>query len=170
MHSLFHQWSTLAYKDSVSEDGSISGFGLNQNGSGIADELQALYGGYDKHVDLNGKSADDVKNLPDTTFIYDYPLQRIRELSSPGDPVIDVRNSIINLDPLFRPDANTTVLNMLYNLCNKNNFMFIPIPGYAGYLDVKSIYKPYIGNTETRIRNFFHVLFTPTPESRSMIS
>lgn len=170
MHSLFHQWSTIAYKDNISNDNSVNGFGLNQNGLGIADDLQAAYGGYDKHVDLNGKTADDVKGMEDTTFIYDYPLQRIRQSNDSEEPAIDVRNSIINLDPLFRPDANTTVLNMLYNLCNKNNFLFIPIPGYAGYLDVKNIYKPYLGEAETRIRNFFHVLFMPTPESRSMIS
>ena len=170
MHSLFHQWSTVAYSDGVLSDGSINGLGINQNGNGLADGLQALYGGHDKHIDLNGKTAEDVKNLQDTTFIYDYPLQRIREMNSPGDPVIDVRNAIINLDPLYRPDANTTVLNILYNICSKNNFLFMPIPGYAGYLDVKDVYRPYAGNAETRIRNFFHILFMPTPESRSMIS
>lgn len=170
MHSLFHQWNTLAYKDNISEEGSANGSSIPRNGEGIANDLEALYGGFDRHVDLKTKSSDDVQNLPDPTFIYDYPLQRIREMDGPSLSTIDVRNSIINLDPLYKPDANTTVLNMLYNICSKNNFLFIPIPGYAGYLNVKDVYKPYIGNSEMRIRNFFHVLFMPTPESRSMIS
>ena len=174
-HSLFHQWNTIAYKDNVSSEGTINGSSLPENGIGIANDLEDLYGGgkgtqEDRHKDLNSIDIKEVQNLPDPTFVYDYPLQRIREMNGPSLSTIDVRNSIINLDPLFKPDANTTVLNMLYNLCNKNNFLFIPIPGYAGYLNVKDVYKPYVGQAETRIRNFFHVLFMLTPESRSMIS
>ncbi len=170
MHSLFYQWNTVAYKDNISETGDVNGSSLPANGDGVANDLEAAYGGLEKHVDLKTRSSEDVQNLPDPCFIYDYPLQRIREMDGPGLSTIDVRHAIINLDPLYKPDANTTVLNMLYNLCNKNNFLFIPIPGYAGYLNVKDVFKPYIGSSEVRIRNFFHVLFMPTPESRSMIS
>ena len=44
--------------------------------------------------------------------------------------------------------------------------MFIPIPGYPGYLSVKDIYKPFTGDVEKKIGNFFHIIFSPTPESR----
>jgi len=170
MHSMFHQWSSMAYKDSISENGDFNGSSLPAYGDGIAQDLEALYGGFDRHVEIKSKSAEDVQNLPDPAFIYDYPLQRIREVSGSKLDTIDVRDALINLGPLYKPDANTTVLNMLYNLCSKNNFMFIPIPGYAGYLNIKEIFRPYQGQAETRIRNFFHILFMPTPESRSMLS
>ncbi len=170
MHSMFHQWSTIAYKDSISENGDFNGSSIPANGEGIAQDLEALYGGFDRHVEIKSRPAEDVQNLPDPAFIYDYPLQRIREVNGSTLDTIDVCDALINLDPLYKPDANTTVLNMLYNLCSKNNFMFIPIPGYAGYLNIKEIFRPYQGQSETRIRNFFHILFMPTPESRSMLS
>lgn len=170
MHSIFHQWNSVAFKDTISETGDFNGSSIGSNGNNIALELEALYGGFDRHVEIKNKTPEEVQNLPDTTFIYDYPLQRIKETNGSKLDVIDVRDAIINLDPLYKPDANTTVLNMLYNLCSKNNFLFIPIPGYAGYLNIKDVFKPYQGQAETRIRNFFHVLFMPTPESRSMLS
>lgn len=111
-----------------------------------------------------------MSNLSDTTFIYDYPLQRIKEMNGDTFVPINVKNSIVNMDSMNKPDSNTTVLNMLYNVCSKNNFMFLPIPGYAGYLDVQDVYKPYIGQAETRVRNYFHIMFLPTPESRPLLS
>jgi hypothetical protein len=170
MHSMFHQWSSLAYKDVISETGDYNGSSIPENGYGIANELEELYGGIDKHINSNGLTSEDIAGKDDCTFIYDYPLQRIREADGSKLDTIDVKQSIISLDPLNHRNSETTVLNMIYNLCSKNNFLFMPIPGYAGYLDVKNVYKPYEGESETRIRNFFHIMFIPTPESRSMMS
>ena len=169
-HTLFHQWSSMAYNDSISNTGSFNGSSLPMNGEGIANRLEQLYGGSNSHVTIGGRSAESVQDLPDTTFIYDYPLQRIKEMNGDNIIPIDVKNSIINMEPMNKPDQNTTVLNMLYSLCSKNNFMFLPIPGYAGYLDVKNVYKPYMGEAETRVRNYFHIMFMPTPESRPLLS
>jgi len=166
-HSLFHQWSSMAYKDSDKSMGSS----LTEN---LANEMEALYGGNDKHISIGGSkgtAVDNVMELPDVCFIYDFPLQRIREMQEGSEiAALDVKNSIISLDPLHKVDANTTVLNAIYNICSKNNFMFLPIPGYAGYLSVKEVYKPFNGYSEPRVSNFFHVMFMPTPESRSLIS
>lgn len=172
-HSIFHQWSSLAYSDSISNEGAYNGSSIPAYGDGIANSLERIFAGegdVGNHVSIGSMSSEEVQDLPDSTFIYDYPLQRIKETEGSGIEAIDVKNSIINIDPLYKPDANTTVLNMFYNLCSKNNFMFIPIPGYSGYLNVMDIYRPYVGNVDTRIRNYFHILFMPTPESRSLIS
>jgi hypothetical protein len=112
---------------------------------------------------LSISDPNQASSVPDGTFIYDYPMQRI---AAPEEP-IDVRDSIINLEPLYRPNANTSVLNIIQQICTKNNFLFIPIPGNPGYLNVKEIYSPSMEPANLQIKNFFHVLFTPTPESRT---
>src|SRR5690606_15824973 len=74
---------------------------------------------------INVSDQNQASSVPDGTFIYDYPLQRINK---PEEP-IDVRDAIINLEPLYKPNANTSVLNIIQQVCTKNNFLFIPIPG-----------------------------------------
>ena len=169
-HTLFHQWSSMAYTDSIASDGTYNGSSIPMNGEGIANSMEALFGREPGHVSIGNMEASAIKDMPDSTFLYDYPLQRIKEMNRDGATPIDVKHAVINIDPLYKPDDNTTVLNMFYNICNKNNFMFLPIPGYAGYLDVKDVFKPYLGQVDTRVRNYFHVLFMPTPESRALIS
>lgn len=210
MHTLFHQWQTLSYKDMKDSSGSLCGdVDENKNGDGgnngkvfdVATSLERRFGDSHKDLQINemlcfskdelegvdltaeelqsltevssgpnaGKVCLNVGNqnqsssVPDGTFIYDYPMQRI---SAPKDP-IDVRDSIINLEPLYKPNADTTVLNIIQQVCTKNNFLFVPIPGNPGYLNVKDIYTPSREPANITIRNFFHVLFTPTPESRT---
>ncbi|MEK6829594.1 MAG: M15 family metallopeptidase [Nanoarchaeota archaeon] len=132
-----------------------------------AEELQSLTqvstGPNAGKICLNISNQTQSASVPDGTFIYDYPLQRI---SAPEEP-IDVRDAIINLEPLYKPNANTSILNIIQQVCTKNNFLFIPIPGNPGYLNVKDIYSPSREPANIEIRNFFHVLFTPTPESRT---
>lgn len=77
-----------------------------------------------------------------------------------------VGNSIINIEPLYKPNANTTLLNIIQQLCTKNNFMFVPIPGNIDYTNISEIFQPST-NMNPSIGNVFHVLFTPTPESRA---
>lgn len=192
MHTLYHQWQTLAYSDKTKACGSpIEGV------SNVAEELERRFGnnhtdlmnsekvcisetafaegvdfdsadtaGYERVGDKICFSLDDqtqAASVPDGTFIYDYPLQRIHQ---PEEP-INVRDAIINLEPLYGPNGNTTVLNIIQQVCTKNNFLFIPIPGNPGYLNVKDIYSPSRELADIKVRNFFHVLFTPTPESRT---
>jgi hypothetical protein len=201
MHTLFHQWETLSYSDSIDGGGCLVGAPdehKGETGFGVAEFLEKKFG--HNHVELKADekvaiseveyaegsnvSAESLADLerdadgnilisvsdsqadahaPDGTFIYDYPMQRI---AKPQEP-IDVRDSIINLEPLYKPNANTSILNILQQVCTKNNFMFIPIPGDPGYLDVSDIYKPSLKPVSLEVRNYFHVLFTPTPESRA---
>ncbi len=211
MHTLFHQWQTLAYKDKKDANGNLCGdIDENRGGEGgkgskvfdVATVLERRFGDNHKNLQHNemicfsqeeleegvNLSAEELQSLtqvssgpnvgkiclnvadqaqsssvPDGTFIYDYPLQRINK---PDEPV-DVRDSIINLEPLYKPNGNTTVLNIIQQVCTKNNFLFIPTPGNPGYLNVKDIYSPSREHANITIRNFFHVLFTPTPESRT---
>lgn len=114
-------------------------------------------------VAINIGDTQSAQGVPNGTFVYDYPMQRI---NNPGEP-INVRDSIINLEPLYKPNANTSILNIIQQICTKNNFMFIPIPGNPGYLDVANIWSPSPKLANLQVRNFFHVLFTPTPESRT---
>jgi hypothetical protein len=176
MHTLFHQWQTLAYSDKRNSSGCIPE-NLDEDNT-LAKTLEDRFGSNHRnmldgeYIEVDGVvvpiEGDGDSEAQDGTFIYDYPLQRIRGIGSSGP--IRVRDSIINLEPLYKPNANTTVLNIIQQVCTKNNFLFIPIPGNPGYLNVKDIYSPSREPANIVIRNFFHVLFTPTPESRAKVS
>lgn len=155
MHNLYHQWNILALekkgKDArkICEQPDVDG--------SFARNLEAIYGTYGGRNNINDKG--------EVSFIYDYPLNTVR-----NDKDIKVEESIINIDPLYKPNAGTTVLNIIQNICSKNNFMFIPIAGNGNYTDLTDIYKPYPAIIqEPKIGNYFHVLFAPTPESRTQI-
>lgn len=188
MHTLYHQWQSLSYSSNKIVKGSLCGdsgeFKGGDGGSdgkvfGVAEALEKKYGG--NHTNISSGEFVKITNedgeekmlsltdrvqsngVPDGTFIYDYPLQRIR----PQAEIVQVRDSIINLDSLYNPNGNTTVLNIIQQVCTKNNFLFVPIPGNPDYLNVKSIYSVSPEPASLDVKNFFHVLFTPTPESRS---
>ncbi len=158
MHTLFHQWQSLVYSSNQSfvEE------------KGLIERLESAYGG--SHDNLKespkGKLVDkDGNGIPDGAFVYDFPLQRING-EGKGKPV-QVKNSIINLEPLYKINGETSVLNIIQQVCTKNNFLFVPIPGNATYLSVDDLYSPSQLTAGIDVKNFFHVLFTPTPESRS---
>jgi len=153
MHTLFHQWEVLSYASNKKSD--------SQKVDGLIDELEEKYGG--SHNDIT--SSEDVNGLPDGAFVYEFPLQRINGVK--GGKPIQVRNSLINLEPLYKLNGDTSVLNIIQQICTKNNFLFIPIPGNASYMNVSDLYSPSQMHASIDVRNFFHVLFTPTPESRA---
>ncbi len=159
-HVIFNQWNLLASEDLDSysfDDKKGNNFcGLSKTADGLADRLESQYTTNHKNV-----SATDDVQPENVTFRYDYPLNHMGL-----NPQIIVENSIINIDPLYSPAANTTVLNIIQQICTKNNFVFVPIPGNASYRDVSEIYTPNPQVAKTTIRNYFHVLFVPTPESR----
>ncbi len=170
-HNLCNQWQSLVTRQSVDgvEDRNVN---VRENYDGIATQMREEFGNENNsHIEAKNLNFDDLPISSNSVFVYDFPLQRIVENSTEGDgnsllQQINIKNAIINMDPLYEPDSRTTVLNAIQNICMKNNFMFIPIPGYPGYLSVKEIYKPYTGPIEKIIGNFFHIVFTPTPESR----
>ena len=162
-HTLYHQWEALLFDDSKydSDDITFPTIPIKQ----IVQTLEDRYGSKDasdnsRHYSTNGKSdkKGQIKGLDTNVFVYDYPL------NSKAD--IDVRKSIINIEPFYRPDGNTTVLNMFQQVCTKNNFTFIPIPGNGDFNDYLEIFKPHITG-KVKLQNLFYVMFTPTPESRS---
>ena len=157
MNTLFHQWQTLA---------APKGTRLNQPnnpstlGPNIANVLQEIFS--QKHT---SKCSDisKINNGQDEGggFRYDYPLQKI------GGTKINVADSLINIESLYNANANTTVLNIFQQVCEKNNFMFFPIAGNAKYCSISDIFKPYSNFNNPSIGNFFQVLFQPTPENRA---
>lgn len=162
-HTLYHQWEALLFDDSKydSDDITFPEIPIER----IVQTLEDRYGSKDagdnsRHYSTNGKSnkKSQISGLDTNVFVYDYPL------NSKAD--IDVRKSIINIDPLYRPDGNTTVLNMFQQVCTKNNFTFIPIPGNGDFNDYLEIFKPQVTD-KVRLQNLFYIMFTPTPESRS---
>lgn len=164
MHILYHQWQALAFDNSSGACGSS----LNAK-KNLADLLESRYG--DKHVDMSLVGGESkVDGLPDGAFIYEFPLQRItgKDLGKDSKPII-TRDSIISLEPMYKLNAETSVLNIIQQVCTKNNFLFVPIPGNASYLNVQDLYTPNPYSAKVEPANFFHVLFTPTPESRSKL-
>ncbi len=156
MHVLYQQWEVLIIKDSDSA--------LEQNTTGdspgaIASELSSRY---NKHTNFNmAQSIAD--EAADNTFLYSYPLNAEGNTNN-----INVKNSIINIEPLYKPNANTTVLNIIQQVCTKNNFIFIPMPGEPGVFSTSDIFSTHPVDTP-KVKNFFYVQFAPTPESRATL-
>jgi hypothetical protein len=159
MHTLYHQWQILGGKfggERINEPSNPATLTPN-----IAKVLEEVYG-----TTLRGDGTPSASERNDGSvagggFRYDYPLQAI------GANDINVADALINIDPLYEAKANTTVLNVLQQLCSKNNFTFIPIAGNARYNKIEDIFSPQ-DFFEPKIGNFFQVMFMPTPESRNL--
>jgi hypothetical protein len=159
MHVLYQQWETLIVLDSASADGqNANGLAVNS----IANDLSTRYDN-SKHLNYDFGSAI-ADNAADNTFLYGYPLNLSTQSKN-----VDVKNSIINIDSLYKPNGNTTVLNIIQQICTKNNFIFIPMPGEPGAFSTQDIYSVHQPTTTPKIKNFFYVQFAPTPESRATI-
>jgi hypothetical protein len=166
-HTLYHQWEALLFDDSIYDSGKGVEFPIIPI-SEIVTTLENRYGSEDvgdnsRHYSTKGvkttslTKSQQINSLDTNVFVYDYPLNTQAD--------IDVRKSIINIEPLYRPDGNTTVLNMFQQVCTKNNFTFVPIPGNGDFNDYLQIFKPHITG-QVKLQNLFYVMFTPTPESR----
>ena len=178
-HSLFQQWNSIVFRDDVDSGGNITNT-IAPGHSQLAVELMKEYGSCGlgtlgrglNTTDVNyaaTASASDTVSSRSGVFVYDFPLQRIKQANSTANnQFIQVENALINTDALSEARSDTTVLNVIQAICSKNNFMFIPIPGYANYLDVNDIYTPKNYDGAQRVINFFHVMFIPTPESRAL--
>ena len=164
-HALYHQWSSMAQGDGDKTQL------VNQEG-GLRKKFSDDFG--NNHFDHN----DSDFNVPDfktkisdessTAFVYQFPLQSISEEGGKG---IKIKDAIINIDPLRESlnNANTTVLNVIQNICTKNNFTFIVVPGNPGYDKTEEIFSPQV-TTSGGLFNTFHIMFLPTPESRTNLS
>ena len=161
MHNLFHQWHILSMQDSkrVNQPGNPSVLTPN-----LANKLQEIYSKNNKSLKVDKINLNNGKDVGGG-FRYDYPLQIMK---TDGEPIINVADSIINLDHLYQAKADTTVLNMFQQLTSKNNFTFFPIPGNSNFFNIKEIFSPESRIYNPPIGNYFQILFQPTPESRTL--
>ena len=159
MHVLYNQWETLMFKDPTNDKEPTTL--IVENVDGIAKALSEAFIQPDSHKTAN--ATTEIEKLGTNAFIYDYPLNPTQ------NPRLKVENSIINIEPLYKPNGNTTVLNIIQQICTKNNFVFIPIPGNGDFSSYKDIFTPHV-SVSTPLKNFFYVMFVATPESRSKIS
>lgn len=156
---LYHQWDSLLFKDINSSD--IKKQYKKIEPPQIVPELEERFGGVNQHRSpSSGDKKLSVKSYKNCTFVYDYPLNNTAKLN--------VQNAIINIEPLYKANSDTTVLNIIQQVCEKNNFMFIPIPGNGDFNDCTDIFKPQITN-EVELKNLFYIMFAPTPESRTRL-
>ena len=165
-HSIYQQWSSMAIGDN---DQQVIGTGAVSN---LRGEFSSDFGDY--HFDYNfdkDKLRNTISSNAKTAFVYQFPLQSIGNDKARD---IKIKDAIVNIDPLKQAatDANTTVLNVIQNLCTKNNFTFIPIPGNPGYDSTKDIFSPDLDGDPNaqKLFSIFHVMFLPTPESRTNFS
>jgi hypothetical protein len=156
---LYHQWETLIFKDVNSS--SVKKQYDKIDPDEIVPTLEERFGGDVQHRSPKSKDRkQSVKTYNNCTFVYDYPLNNTEKLN--------VKNSIINIEPLYRADSNTTVFNIIQQVCQKNNFMFIPIPGNGDFNNCTDIFKPQI-TQDVELKNLFYIMFVPTPESRTRL-
>lgn len=168
-HLIFHQWNSVLFglddQTSFTNSNRTPCSQINEygNGDNLGLKLEQKYSTYDstnKNSSLGiGESDRRV------SFVYEYPYNTIS-----GGDTIQPEHSIVSIEPMYKPDSNTTVLNVIQNICTKNNFIFIPVVGNANYRSVKDIYKPYSAIANINIANHFHVLWAPTPENRTSLS
>lgn len=162
-HTLYHQWEALLFDDSKYDAVDNLVFPIIPIEE-IVPRLENRYGSEDiadqsRHYSTkSGNKKSQIESLDTNVFVYDYPLNDQAD--------IDVKKSIINIEPLYRPGGDTTVLNMFQQVCTKNNFTFVPIPGNGDFNDYLEIFKPHVTG-QVRLQNLFYVMFTPTPESRA---
>jgi hypothetical protein len=170
MHTIFHQWQIMA--STVAGKNMCDSFRTGDVNEDLGKVLEREFGMCEHHKERITQENGQVKILPleqmkpsgsNTLFVYDYPLAPVNR------QVVNVKKSIISIQPLYKPDGSTTVLNIIQQICTKNNFVFVPFPGDANSDNIDAIYKPHYGDDD-KIMNYFHVIYTPTPETRTKLS
>lgn len=156
MHTLYQQWEVLITQDSDSANKQNT---KSISPGAIVSDMSSRYSNHE-NFDLANALSDKIS---DNTFLYGYPLN-----IGSNSTKINVKNSLINIEPLYKPNGNTTILNIIQQICTKNSFIFIPMPGEPGCFSTGNWYEPNVTD-EPKIKNFFYVQFVPTPESRSTL-
>lgn len=111
-------------------------------------------------------------------IFYDIPLVTVQGNKNN----INIKNAIINVEPLKNSNEQSSVLNVMSNICVKNNFMFLAIPGMADEnsssennkiikekrtSELFLAHTDYIAPDSVPVFNHFYVLWMPTPENRA---
>ena len=152
-HHIFYQWYSLVYDD----------FSISHQTYATADLPKKIQNIYNAITTQKGCGAEGGFA---NSFQYIAPLVKIPPTTLNPEGNVDVENSIINLDPCHDINANTTVLNIISNVCTKNNFLFFPIAGANPY-DLSEVFEVETApNISANYGNRFVVMWAPTPESR----
>lgn len=138
-HHLCHAWVSLA----ADVNGGTLPAGTSVQ---LADKFQQTYSSSDS-------SAPFYLNFA-------YPLVNSQVIS------VDIRQAIVNTDLLASNDQ-TSVLNMMQNICSKNNFLLQPIPGGVNS-NLKNLFTPQPDKAVTDAvgNNAISIIWAPTPENR----
>lgn len=139
-HHLCQAWISLANKD---ESGSI-----------------ALPN--DPKIELRNYLEEKYKSNDKTANFY---LNFSLPLISKSDTDVDVREAIIDTEPLLENNTQTSTLNMMQNICSKNNFLLQPIPGGVTD-DLDELFEPQPSVSYSVGNNALSVIWSPTPENR----
>lgn len=156
MHHIFYQWCSLVFNYGTETYASADNSQQLYNYDALPQDLENLYSIVG--TEYGTTSGEEIGS----GFQYLAPLIRYKDEETP----IDVENSIINLDSCYNIDANTTVLNIIQNVCNKNNFLFFPLAG-GNIFDVENMFTPQPITYIPKPGNRFVVLWAPTPEARA---
>ena len=154
-HHIFYQWHSLIYDDNFTGAQTKGKKFDTKDLPKIIEELYATVTTQRDIGDCSHQSSGYSKG-----FQYLAPLIK----TSSGD-FIDVENSIINVDSWSKVNGQTTVLNVIQNFCQNNNFLFFPISG-AEPFSLDGLFKIDNIITPSNFGNRFVVLWSPTPESR----
>ena len=154
-HHIFYQWYSLIYNDS-SASSLVANTTNKYNSNELPQKIEKIYSSY------TTQGAGCSSSGYETGFQYIAPLIKTK---SGGN--IDVENSVINIDSCNHIDANTTVMNIIQNICTHNNFLFFPIAGGDPY-NLQGVFEvePPGGN-QLNFGNRFVVMWSPTPEART---
>jgi N-acetyl-anhydromuramyl-L-alanine amidase AmpD len=98
----------------------------------------------------------------DRSFFY---LNFTFPLANLASSDINIKDAIINSDPLLVNNSDTSTLNMMNAICQKNNFILQPIPG--GVTDnIDEIFLAHPEADSAIGGNALSIIWSPTPENR----
>lgn len=153
-HHICNSWMTIIIQTIGSRDAAMELADKKQ----LAEKLELLY---------KGSSAETEKENYNITYIY--PLAKTLE----SDASFPVQDSIIKTELLQSEyNSETTVFNLMSQICQQNNFLLQSIPGgvprtLESEQDLLNIFTPSL-STNPLGRNALCVIWQPTPESRAM--
>ena len=152
-HHIFYQWYSLIYDDYTNTNQQFKT-------TDLPIKIQNIY-----NAVTTQKGCGEEGGFANS-FQYIAPLIKIPPTTLNPEGNVDVENSIVNLESCHDINANTTVLNIISNVCTKNNFLFFPIAGSNPY-DLSQVFEVERSpNASANYGNRFVVMWAPTPESR----
>lgn len=139
-HHISHAWISVAIAQNTDNSTLPSGTDIQ-----LRNKLEEVY-------KSNNQNAD---------YYMDFSFPVI----SNKEKEFDVRGAIINTDSLLENNTETSTLNMMQNICSKNNFLLQPIPGGVTK-DLDGLFTPFPVMNYSLNKNSLSIIWSPTPENR----